>query len=200
MDKKEKKRLIDQINKRITRAEKAFGFDEEIKGIWRKQLKDIVTNTDLLTENGLLSMSQKALAELDDMTLEVLKNNMPNTVKELKEEAMEKLEDIIESDSDLLAHKNEIISQEIISKIKITNMLEEKENATLVSDTLKDWASSLKSIDPMLEVENPELYAKIYDMDTATSNLKGSTYTNLLSILTDSKSIIDEYEKYKENR
>lgn len=197
MDKSSKRKLIDQINQRIKRAEKAFGFDTETKSIWRKQLEEIVPNTDILTKGGLLSMSESSLAELDDMAIEVLKNNIPQSVKELKEEAIERLEDLFESDEDLLAHKDEIIASEVINKLKVMDMLDTEDDKSLISDNLKEWANTLKSIDPMLEIENPDLYAKIYDMDTLTSNIKNMNYTDMMSILVDTKSIAEEYRNYR---
>ena len=61
MDKETKKQIIDKINKRITRAEKAFGFDKETREIWRDQLKDLIPDTDMLTKSGLLRIGNKTL-------------------------------------------------------------------------------------------------------------------------------------------
>ena len=81
--------------------------------------------------------------------------------------------------------------------MKVMNILDTEDDKSLISDTLKEWAETLKSIDPMVEIENPELYAKIYDMDTLTSNIKNMNYTDIMSILVDSKTIAEEYKNYR---
>lgn len=151
----EKIKLIDMINKRIRRAEAKFGFDEETKEKWREQIKDIVSSTDLLTKTGLLSTSKKALDEIDDNEFEMLKNNLPSSIRELESNAKENLEE--SGISSIIKITKEDIAREVRATIRLS---------TDFSEAVNEWYGFRDTIDPIywsdsriIELEN-QLYSK----------------------------------------
>ena len=197
MDKKTKKQIIDKINKRITRAEKAFGFDKETKEIWRDQLKDLVPDTDMLTKSGLLRIGDNTLDLFDDATLQVLQKNLPQTVGQLRTEAEDRIDDLLRSDDWDEHERASIIANEVISKIRVVNILDTTDSKALISDTISEWDSMVKSLDPMLEVNNRELYQTILDMDNQLSDLRDVSYSDLFYILQESRNIMESYYSYQ---
>lgn len=159
MDNKEKKRLIDKINHRIRAVEKAFDFDSDLKTTWRDQLRDLVPDTDMLTNSGLLSMSQEAISMMDEMTIKVLEENLPNTVKELKAEAIESLTTAYENSDEPVVIDKMLIKKEVQSKIMVTT--EAKTAIQNWYDFSSAFATAPEFInDPEVVALDNELYAK----------------------------------------
>ena len=194
MDKSEIKKVLDKINKRITRAEKAFDMDEETKKAWRGQLKDLVPNTDMLTKGGLLSLSDESVSLIDEMTLEVLENNLPNTVKNLRAEAEERIDDILQSTED--EDTDSLISAEVRNKIKVVAILDNAEAEQNISDLIKEMKNVLNNIDPMLEIENNELYRKLQEINAFLYSDGKYSYSDMYYMINDFEEAINEYNVY----
>lgn len=194
MDKSGIKKILDKINKRITRAEKAFDMDEETKKVWRGQLKDLVPNTDMLTKGGLLSLSDESVSLIDEMTLEVLEKNLPNTVKNLRAEAEERIDDILRSTED--EDMNSLISAEVRNKIKVVAILDNAEAEQNISDLIKEMKNVLNNIDPMLEIENNELYKKLQEINAFLYSDGKYSYSDMYYMINDFEEAINEYNVY----
>lgn len=194
MDKSRIKKVLDKINKRITRAEKAFDMDEETKKVWRGQLKDLVPNTDMLTRGGLLSLSDESVSLIDEMTLEVLEKNLPNTVKNLRAEAEERIDDILRSTED--EDMNSLISAEVRNKIKVVAILDNAEAEQNISDLIKEMKNVLNNIDPMLEIENNELYKKLQEINAFLYSDGKYSYSDMYYMINDFEEAINEYNVY----
>lgn len=194
MDKSRIKKVLDKINKRITRAEKAFDMDEETKKVWRGQLKDLVPNTDMLTKGGLLSLSDESVSLIDEMTLEVLEKNLPNTVKNLRAEAEERIDDILRSTED--EDMNSLISAEVRNKIKVVAILDNAEAEQNISDLIKEMKNVLNNIDPMLEIENNELYKKLQEINAFLYSDGKYSYSDMYYMINDFEEAINEYNVY----
>lgn len=198
MDKSEIKKVLDKINKRITRAEKAFDMDEETKKMWRDQLKDLVPNTDMLTKGGLLSLSEESVSLIDEMTLEVLENNLPDTVKNLRAEAEERIDDILQSTED--EDKLSLINAEVRNKIKVVAILDNAEAEQNISDLIKEMQNIMNNIDPMLEIENNELYNKLQDVNAFLYSDGKYSYSDMYYMINDFEETINEYNVYLSKR
>lgn len=198
MDKSGIKKILDKINKRITRAEKAFDMDEETKKVWRGQLKDLVPNTDMLTRGGLLSLSDESVSLIDEMTLEVLENNLPNTVKNLRAEAEERIDDILQSTED--EDKLSLINAEVVNKIKVNSILDNAEAEQNISDLIKEMQNIMNNIDPMLEIENNELYNKLQEVNAFLYSSGKYSYSDMYYMINDFEEAINEYNVYLSKR
>lgn len=198
MDKSGIKKILDKINKRITRAEKAFDMDEETKKVWRGQLKDLVPNTDMLTRGGLLSLSDESVSLIDEMTLEVLENNLPNTVKNLRAEAEERIDDILQSTED--EDKLSLINAEVVNKIKVNSILDNAEAEQNISDLIKEMQNIMNNIDPMLEIENNELYNKLQEVNAFLYSSGKYSYSDMYYMINDFEEAINEYNIYLSRR
>lgn len=159
MLKEEIKKLIDKINKRIKSAEKSFKFDEDTKKEWRKQLQNIVPNSDFITKSGLLSMSKSSIDfySSNDMALNTLQYNMPETVTSLKSRAAQTLEDSGYEDY----MTKSVIDQEVRAMINVEGNLDEFIN--------NEWYEFMESIDTLTYETHPELKAlqnKLYARGT----------------------------------
>lgn len=197
------KKFIDKFNKRIKRVEKAFKFDKETTKMWRDQIKPLVGNTDMLTKSGLLSSSKKSMdLMMKDDTMEVLSNFMPQTVTELKESAEEALEDYIEADEEIAKNKEVYIQKEIVSKIKVLSILDEADNTSYISDTIKEWRETVKSAVRNTELisENPMLYTRLKELDKEITDVTKLTYTDMYTILTDAQKAIEDYSTFKKGK
>lgn len=198
MDKSGIKKVLDKINKRITRAEKAFDMDEETKKMWRDQLKDLVPNTDMLTKGGLLSLSEESISLIDEMTLEVLENNLPDTVKNLRAEAEERIDDILQSTED--EDRISLINAEVRNKIKVVAILDNAEAEQNISDLIKEMQNIMNNIDPMLEIENNELYNKLQDVNAFLYSDGKYSYSDMYYMINDFEETINEYNVYLSKR
>lgn len=197
------KKFIDKFNKRIKRVEKAFKFDKETTKMWRDQIKPLVGNTDMLTKSGLLSSSKKSMdLMMKDDTMEVLSNFMPQTVTELKESAEEALEDYMEADEEIAKNKEVYIRNEIVSKIKVLSILDEADNTSYISDTIKEWRETVKSAVRNTELisENPMLYTRLKELDKEITDVTKLTYTDMYTILTDAQKAIEDYSTFKKGK
>lgn len=197
------KKFIDKFNKRIKRVEKAFKFDKETTKMWRDQIKPLVGNTDMLTKSGLLSSSKKSMdLMMKDDTMEVLSNFMPQTVTELRESAEEALEDYIEADEEIAKNKEVYIQKEIVSKIKVLSILDEADNTSYISDTIKEWRETVKSAVRNTELisENPMLYTRLKELDKEITDVTKLTYTDMYTILTDAQKAIEDYSTFKKGK
>lgn len=192
------KKLIDKINKRITRAEKAFDMDEDTKEAWRGQLKDLVPDTDMLTSSGLLSMSQEAIAMMDEMTLEVLEQNLPDTVKSLRDAAAERIDDILQSTED--DDKASLINAEVRNKIKVVAILDKDDAEQNISDLIKEMQRVVDSLDPMLEIEDNALYEEIKNIATELYSKGTYSYSDMYYMIDDFQRVIDKYNVYISKR
>lgn len=192
------KKLIDKINKRITRAEKAFDMDEETKEAWRSQLKDLVPDTDMLTSSGLLSMSQEAIAMMDEMTLEVLEQNLPDTVKSLRDAAAERIDDILQSTED--DDKASLINAEVRNKIKVVAILDKDDAEQNISDLIKEMQRVVDNLDPMLEIEDNALYEEIKTIATELYSKGTYSYSDMYYMIDDFQRVIDKYNVYISKR
>lgn len=198
MDKSEIKKVLDKINKRITRAEKAFDMDDETKKVWRGQLKDLVPNTDMLTKGGLLSLSEESISLIDEMTLEVLENNLPDTVKNLRAEAEERIDDILQSTED--EDRLSLINAEVVNKIKVNAILDNAEAEQNISDLIKEMQNIMNNIDPMLEIENNELYNKLQEVNAFLYSSGKYSYSDMYYMINDFEQAINEYNVYLSRR
>lgn len=197
------KKFIDKFNKRIKRVEKAFKFDKETTKKWRDQIKPLVGNTDMLTKSGLLSSSKKSMdLMMEDDTMEVLSNFMPQTVMELKESAEEALKDYMEADEEIAKNKEVYIRNEIVSKVKVLSILDEADNTSYISDTIKEWRETVKSAVRNTELvsENPMLYTRLKELDKEITDVTKLTYTDMYIILTDAQKAIEDYSTFKKGK
>lgn len=192
------KKLIDKINKRITRAEKAFDMDKETKEAWRGQLKDLVPDTDMLTSSGLLSMSQEAISMMDEMTLEVLEQNLPDTVKSLRDAATERIDDILQSTED--DDKASLVNAEVRNKIKVMAILDKDDAEQNISDLIKEMQRVVDNLDPMLELEDNVLYEEIKNISTQLYSKGTYSYSDMYYMIDDFQRVIDKYNVYISKR
>lgn len=146
----EVKKLFDMINKRIVRAEKRFKMNEETAKIWREQLTDILPNSDILTKSGLLSLSDKKIQNLTEEDIQVIRSNIPLSMKELKQNAIESLEESGIEDIDA-----EIINIEVSATIRVGETF---------SDAVDEWYDFIQTVDPMYlsDKELMELESELY--------------------------------------
>lgn len=140
MNFKDKYRLVDKINHRIKATINKFNLNEKQQEIVKSELAELVPNSDMLTKNGYISLSKKSLENIDENLYKSLESNLPKTVTEYKEAAIESLED-----SGMPSTPEDII-YEVKSMITVTDSFD---------DLLEEWYGVERNLDVMVTIENP---------------------------------------------
>lgn len=175
----EKIKLLDKINKRIRRVESKFNFDTKTKEIWRQQLEDIVPNTDMITKTGLLSVSEKSLANIDDNVFRTLEANIPESISDLKQNAKESLEESGIFEGEVIT--SEDIAREVGATIRLSNTF---------SEAVNQWYDFRDSLDPIFWSDS-----RVIELETMLYEKGQKSYSELEHWMNLAESVINNINR-----
>lgn len=155
----DKKKIISRYNSRLKSIIKSLRPGKEDKAVIMDTIKNVVPDTDVLTKQGYISTSKKALAKLNDLSIGSIEANTQDTVTELKQRAKDRLEE--SGISDEIKITAAVLKAEVLAELTTKEKLD---------NVIAEWYDFRMNVDPAAISEIPGM--RELDQDLYTKGVK----------------------------